>query len=67
MGERAATGLQVADQFRGLRGSSDRAGLVWMAWGVVSEQDRQRCEMGRDLVLTDTVRFGFVARSMRSI
>jgi hypothetical protein len=55
VGERAAAGSQVVDQFRSVRGAGDLAGLVWLALGVflAGEQDGQGCQVGRDLVFAD--------------
>jgi hypothetical protein len=47
VGERATAGAQVVDQVRSLRRTSDR---VYVALG---EQDREGCQVRRDLVLAD--------------
>ena len=55
VGECAAGGSQVVDQFGGLRGTGELAGLSRMVLGVfvADEQDRQRSQVGHDLVLPD--------------
>src|SRR6516165_2316676 len=55
VGECAASGSQVVDQFGGVRGTGELAGLAEMVLGVlaVGEQDGKGGQVGQDLVLPD--------------
>jgi len=47
VGEGAAAGAEVVDQYRGLRGAGDLAGPAWMPGDVfvAGEQDRQTSQV----------------------